>query len=172
MMRNPEVVRTMSSRTFKMRAVAVLSMTLVISIVSMLLLAHSSSAALWPKNVRGTVWDEDGRVVPNTPITINILRQSDNSIRATYTATTNSEGFYSKGVLAADWDVGDTIQVIATHGSQQSNSSVANDNPLQYVNVTFPFAIPEFGPGLMGILASGAAVVAVGVAFLVFWKRK
>jgi hypothetical protein len=163
----------MSLRIRGRRMTLALSMTVAVSIVAMFLLAQSANAALWPKNVRGTVWDNTGRPVPDTPITINILRQSDNSIRATYTATTNSEGFYSKSVLAADWDAGDTIQVIATHGAdQRSNSSIANANPVQYVNVTFPYEIPEFGPGLMGILASGAAIMGVGVALLAFWKRK
>jgi len=160
-------------RTRIARATLALMMTLVVCLVSALLIANSSSAALWPKDVRGFVWDSVGREVPNVPITINILRQSDNSIRATYTATTNSAGFYSKGVLASDWDIGDKIQVIATHdGDQRANTTTADANPVQYVNVTFPYEIPQFGPGWVGELAAGGLVAVVGIAALTFYKRK
>jgi hypothetical protein len=163
----------MSLRIRGRRITLALSMTVVVSIVAVVFLAQSTSAALWPKNVRGTVWDNTGTPIANLPITINILKQSDLSIRATYTATTNLDGFYSKSVLAADWDIGDTIQILVTlRGDQGSNSSVANANPVQYVNVTFPYEIPDFGPGLMGIFASGAAIMGVGVALLAFWRRK
>lgn len=147
--------------------------TVTVVIVGLLLMSQSTSAYLWPKNVRGYVWDNAGRPVPDTPITINILWESNNSVRATYTATTDSIGFYSKSVIASDWDPGDKIQVIATHaGDQRTNTTDATVDALQYVNVTFPYEIPEFGQSWAGIVVAGGAIAAVGVALLIFWKRK
>jgi hypothetical protein len=145
----------------------------VLAVIGVLLTAHSASAYLWPKNVRGWVWDDHGNPVKDIPVTINVRWASDDSIRSTYTATTSSVGFYSKSVLGADWDPGDSIEVIATYGGdQRANTTTANLNPIQFVNVTFPYEIPEFGPSLLGLVAAGGSIGVVGVVLLVAWKRK
>jgi hypothetical protein len=156
-----------------MRFAYAMTAVLALAMVGMVLLAHTSSASIYPVVVRGYVWDNKGNTVPDTPITINILYQSNGSVRSTWTTTTSSIGFYSKSIDPSGWDIGDTIQVIATHGAdQRSNSTVATDAAIQYVNVTFPYEIPEFGPGLIGLLAAGGAVAAVGVALTIYLKRK
>jgi hypothetical protein len=163
----------MPSKSFRKRIIAAAVVSVAISMVGVMLLSHSANAYIWPKNVRGYIWDSIGRPVPNTPVTINILRQSDSSVRATSSVTAGEDGFYSHSFLGSDWDPGDTIQVIATHNTdQRTNSTVATVDAIQFVNVTFPYEIPEFGPSWIGLLAAGGSVAVVGIALLVFWKRK
>ncbi len=160
-------------RFCRVRFAYAMTVALAVAMVGMVLMAHTSSAGVWPLNVRGYVWDNKGNPVPNIPVTVNILYQSNGSVRSTWTTTTTSIGFYSKSVDSSGWDTGDTIQVIATHNSnQQSNSTTATAAAIQYVNVTFPYEIPEFGPGWAGLVAAGGAVAAVGVALTIFLRRK
>lgn len=155
------------------RSGLVVAIAAVVLVIAVFMLANVANAALWPKNVRGWIRDNEGNPVNGASVTINIRWESDDTIRSTYTATSGSDGFYSKSVLASDWDEGDTIQVIATYkSSQQSNETVADANPVQFVNVTYPFAIPEFGPSFVGLIAAGAAIGGVAVALLVYFKRK
>jgi hypothetical protein len=166
----------MSSMNRIMSAVSALFVVSLFVLGALALVADNSEAALFPKNVRGYVKDNVGNPVQNAPVTINIRWAYDNDIiRATYTATTGTDGLYSKSVLGADWDVGDLIEVIATnpHNSdQEDNSALADNTAMQYIDVTFPYEIPEFGIGFLGLVLAGAAAAAVGVALLVFWKRK
>jgi preprotein translocase subunit SecG len=163
----------MPSKSFRKRITFAIVASVAISMVCVVLLSHSANAYIWPKNVRGYVWDNMGNPVPSTPVTINILLQSDSSTRATSSVTTNSGGFFSHSFLGSEWDPGDTIQVIATYNAdQRTNSTAATVDAIQYVNVTFPYEIPEFGPSWIGLIAAGGSVAVVGIALLVFWKRK
>ncbi|MCU0853221.1 MAG: hypothetical protein MUC90_08240 [Thermoplasmata archaeon] len=161
------------------RVLSALSALFVVSLFvigALAIVADNSEASLFPKNVRGYVRDNVGNPVQNAPVTINVRWAFDNDIiRATYTTTAGTDGLYSKSVLGADWDVGDLIEVIATNplnSDQEDNSAIADNTAMQYIDVTFPYEIPEFGIGFLGMLAAGIAVAAVGVALFVFWKRK
>lgn len=163
----------MPSKSFRKRITFAIVASVAISLVGVVLLSHSANAYIWPKNVRGYVWDNAGTPLASTPVTIKILKQSDNSTRATISVTTNSVGFFSHSFLSSEWDPGDTIEVIATHNTdQRTNSTNATVDALQYVNVTFPYEIPEFGPSWIGLIAAGGSIAVVGLALLVFWKRK
>lgn len=155
------------------RVAAVLTMTLTVAVIAMFLVSHGASAATGPKQVRGYIRDVDGRVLEGIPVTINILLASDNNItRATLTTTSDATGYFSKTFGPADWDVGDRIQVIATHGArQESNSTIAIDYSYQWCNVTFPYAIPEFGSSV-GFLIAGGLIAAVAAVFLVSKRKK
>lgn len=158
-----------STRT---RATFALTMAITFALVAMFLLSQSVEAAIGVKNVRGYVRDIDGNFIEDIPVTINIRRASDNTVRATLTDTTDEIGFFSQTFAPADWDIGDTIEVIATHGgNQESNTTLAIDFPTQYCNVTFPYAIPEFG-SMIGFAVAGGLIAAVAAVFLVVKKKK
>lgn len=166
-------MRTMARGGNGTRARAAFALTIAITfaLVAMFLLSQSVEAATGPKQVRGYVRDVDGRFIDGIPITINIRWASDNTVRATLTDTSDVDGYYSQTFGPSDWDIGDTIEVIATNGGdQESNTTLATVLPMQYCNVTFPYAIPEFG-SIIGFVVAGGLIAVVAVAFL-FVKRK
>ncbi|HXK37266.1 MAG TPA: hypothetical protein VJ553_06815 [Candidatus Paceibacterota bacterium] len=81
-----------STRT---RVAFAFTLTVAIALVAMFVLSQSVQAASGPKQVRGYVRDVDGRFIDEIPITINIRRASDNTIRATLTDTSDVDGYYS-----------------------------------------------------------------------------
>lgn len=154
------------------RMAAALTMALTVALVAMFLVSYGVSAATGPKQVRGYVRDVDGRLIKDIPITINIRWASDDTVRSTLTDTSDEDGYFSRTFGPSEWDIGDRIQVIATHGaSQESNSTTANDLPSQWCNVTFPYAIPEFG-SVMGFVIAGGLIAAVAAVFLVSKRKK
>lgn len=147
-------------------------MALSVALVAMFLVSYGASAATGPKQVRGYVWDVDGRLVQGISVTINVRWASDDTVRSTLTDTSDENGYFSVSFGPSDWDIGDRIQVIGTHESnQQSNSTTADDLPFQWCNVTFPYAIPEFG-SVIGFAIAGGLIAAVAVVFLVSKRKK
>jgi hypothetical protein len=148
--------------------VAMLSVALAISI---LLVSGSGTAAINPKPVRGYVWDSAGTLVDGADVTVNIKQGV--VIRSTLTDTTDSAGFYSVVFLSGQWDIGDTIEVIASFSGDQTdpNSTAATSALVQWVNVTFDYVIPEFG-STTGLLVTGALLGAIGVVALVYFKKR
>lgn len=148
-------------------------MALSVALVAMVLVSYGASAASGPKQVRGYVRDVDGRLIEGIPVTVNVRWASDDdTIRSTLTDTSDSDGYFSVSFGPSDWDEGDRIQVIATHGTNQpSNSTFADGLPYQWCNVTFPYAIPEFG-SYIGFAIAGGLIAAVAVVFLVSKRKK
>ncbi len=142
-------------------------------VAAVLLVAGNSAAEIYPKGVRGYVWDSEGRAVEAADVTVNI--KDGATVVATLTDVTDAVGYYSVTADPADWEVGYTIEVIAEFNSnQESNSTVAlsfEDAPYQWVNVTFTFEIPEFG-GMTGLLVAGGAIGAVAAVSLVYYRKR
>jgi len=156
----------------KSRVAIALTMVLAVAFVAMFLLSYGVSAAIGPKQVRGYVRDVNGDLIEGIPITFNIRWASDDTIRSTLTDTSDETGYYSVTFGPSAWDIGDRIQVIATHsGNQESNSTTANSAAYQWCNVTFPYAIPEFG-SVIGFVIAGGIVAAVATVFLVSKRKK
>lgn len=147
-------------------------MALSVALVAMFLVSYGASAATGPKQVRGYVRDVDGRLIQGISVTINVRWASDDTVRSTLTDTSDETGYFSVSFGPSNWDIGDRIQVIGTHQSnQQSNSTTADDLPFQWCNVTFPYAIPEFG-SVIGFAIAGGLIAAVAVVFLVSKRKK
>ena len=143
------------------------------AIALMPVFSQSVSAATMPKAVRGYITDSAGNPLESALVVVNIRDQADyDNIRATDSYTTSSTGYYSITFAMDDWDIGDTIQVIATWDSnQRDNETTADGVAFQDVWVVFPFEIPQFG-GLIGTLVAIGAVGAVGAVFVVSKRRK
>jgi len=140
-----------------------------------LVVSDDASAGDGLKIVRGYVWDKVGRAVEDADVTVNIRLASDDTVRSTMTETTDSVGWYSVTFGMSDWDIGDRIETIATYNSvQEDNSTTATSSniwPIQYLNVTFAFEIPQFGSTL-GLVIAGGAVGMVAVVSLVVLRRR
>lgn len=146
-----------------------------VSIVALSVLAFSvavpanCAAADSPVFVRGYIYDSEGRLVEGASVTVSM--KDGETVISTKTDNSDSSGFYSTTFLAVEWDVGNTVYVIAEFsGNQQPNWTVAIDTEEIYVDVHFTFEIPEFGFDA-GLLVAGLGIGAVAVGALV-WRRK
>ena len=147
-----------------------------VAVLLMAVLASSSqtSAGDGLKIVRGWIWDDAGNNVTGASVVVNIIAP-DTSTRATDSELSDADGWYSITFGPSDWEIGDTIQVICTYESSQEDEEIAAissaGSPYQYVNITFPFEIPQFG-SLLGTMITVGAVGAVGAIFVVYSKRR
>ena len=147
------------------RIVPVVMVVTVIFAVGMLLAPAMVSAASGPKAVAGYVWDNAGNNITGASITVNI-RNLTNVIKATQSDTTDSDGYYAVTFQPADWEIGYTIETISTYNSiQETNSTTATNYPFQFVNISYPFEIPELG-SWVGLVIAGGFLGAVAVVML------
>lgn len=142
--------------------------------VGMLLSSSVANADLGPKMIIGYVRDNAGNDLVGASVTVNIRDRSTNALISTLSDTTDSDGYYSVtfGPPASQWEPTYKIEVIATYNSaQQTNTTNAlNNHPFQWVNVTYPYEIPELGSWL-GIAIAGCSLGAVAVVLLVRKKH-
>jgi hypothetical protein len=154
----------------KGRIPAVAITVFAVAAVAMLLASGFASAA-GPKVIRGYTKDSAGRPMEETSVVLEVWTPL-NALRFTDSTTSDGNGFYSFTLSSfdGDWDDGDTFKIIATYsGNQKIESQVDNAGPIQWINVTFPFEIPQFGSLLgFGIAAGGIGLIAM--VFVV--KRK
>ena len=131
----------------------------------------SEAQSIFPKPVRGYVWDSADTLIIGADVTVNI--KQGEVIRSTLTDTTDSAGLYAVAFESDQWDVGDTIEVIASYSGSESppNSTAATSALVQWVNVTADYEIPEFG-STTGLLVTGALLGAIGVVALVYFKKR
>jgi hypothetical protein len=138
--------------------------------VAMLLSSGLASAA-GPKVVRGYTKDSAARPLVGTTVVLEVRTPAD-ALRYTDSMLTDTNGFYSFTLSSFDgqWNDGDTFKIIATYsGNQKTESQLDNAKPVQWINVTYPFEIPQFGSLLgFGIAAGGIGLIAM--VFVV--KRK
>jgi hypothetical protein len=154
----------------KGRIPAVAITVFAVAAVAMLLASGFVSAA-GPKIVRGYTKDSAGRPMEGTNVILEVRTPLD-ALRFTDSMSSDVNGFYSFTLSSfdGDWSDGDTFKIIATYsGNEKIESQVDNAGPIQWINVTFPFEIPQFGSLLgFGIAAGGIGLIAM--VFVV--KRK
>lgn len=166
------VVKSMRiiSSIMKRRIPAVALAVFAVVAVAMVLSSGFASAA-GVKVIRGYTKDNAGHPLQGTNVVIEVRTPAD-ALRFTDSTTTDVNGFYSFTLSSIDgnWNDGDTFKIIATYsGNQRIVSEVDNGTPLQWLNVTYPFEIPQFG----SLLGFGIAAGAVGLVAMVFIvKRK
>ena len=149
---------------------AIASVTIVLALLALALLSTTNAtAASHPTTVAGTVRDSAGTPAPDVSVTVNM--KDGETVMSTKSETTDNDGGYSVIFLEAEWEIGYTIQVIATfHGKQESNSTTATDIMYHTVDVKFNFEIPDFGTEV-GLVVAGGAIGLVAVA-VILRKRK
>jgi len=160
------------SSVLKGRIPAVAITVFAVAVVVMMLASGFVSAA-GPKVIRGYTKDSAGRPLQGTDVVLEVWTPVP-ALRYTESTTTDVNGFYSFTLstftIPPQWNDGDTFKIIATYsGNQKIESQVDNAGPIQWINVTFPFEIPQFGSLLgFGIAAGGIGLIAM--VFVV--KRK
>jgi hypothetical protein len=154
------------------RALAVICVFVVALTISSMLFggSESSSAALFPVNVRGFVRDISGNPIQGANVTVEMMNGP--TVVSTKYYDTISTGLYSVTFAGSEWDINDTIRVTATYGIYTNqNSTVATTDPIQYVNVTLSMSIPEFG-SVMGLSTSFVTMGLIAVIVTVSRRRK
>lgn len=142
---------------------------------TLLVSTNQARAGDFLKIVQGHVYQGDtGHPVEGASVVVKIL-YSDLTERYTYpsTLTTSSSGFYTCTIPASNWDIGNFIQVTATKTPDQKTETLeitknSLQQPIETVDVIFPYAIPQFA-GAVGALFAACAVGAVAV---VSFRRK
>jgi parallel beta-helix repeat protein len=122
------------------------------------------------KLVFGIVRGDDGNPLEGAGVTV--VMKDGETVVSMKAALTDSSGAYNVTFEWLLWNVGYTIEVTATYESvQASNSTDADVNAAQEVDVTYEYEIPDFG-SLWGFLIAGLLVGAVGIILLMRQKGK
>lgn len=166
-------VVAMSAKVFVRPGVVVLSAALVLIVLAAAVLPVATQAATHPKQVRGYVYDQDGRKVANAQVTVT-MKDGVTQVSAK-TDTSDSAGYFACDFGLTEWNIGNQIVVTATFSSLQATNSTevyCDDAFLQWENITFPYEIPELGNGFTGILITGLLLGGIAIAALVLIRRK
>lgn len=156
-------------------AVLIVSLLCVVAFAGLTMESSSGAApaeatSIFPTDVRGYVRDGGGNPLVGADVTVSMIKP-DTTLRASWTDTTDSDGLYITTFAPSEWEIGDTIQVDADYGGDSgSNSAVAVDVPIHYVDVTVGTAIPEFSD--LGTVASIAGVMGVFMMFFSARRKK
>jgi hypothetical protein len=157
------------------RFFAWISILMILILGSLMVSIGHASAGDFLKIVQGHVYQGDtGNPVEGASVVVKIL-YSDHIERYVYpsTLTTDSAGFYTCTISASNWEIGNIIQVTATKTPDQQTEELTItktglQQPIETVDVIFPYAIPQFA-GAVGALF---AACAVGVVAVVSFRRK
>jgi hypothetical protein len=158
------------SRVLKRRTSAAAIAVFAVAAVVMLLSSGYVSAA-GPKVIRGYTTDSADRPLEGTNVVVEVWTPL-NVLRHTESMSTDENGFYSFTMSSfdGDWSDGDTFKIIATYSGNQKTESLLDDGkPLQWINVTFPFEIPQFG-SILGFSIAAGSIGLIAMVFVV--KRK
>ncbi len=162
------------SRKILLRAsTTVASTILILMVLAVAFLPSTSIAASHSKIVRGYVHDQSARIVADAEVTVTMKNGA--TTVTTKTDTSDSTGFYSTTFLQNEWEIGYEIVVTAIYKSLETSNDepvFCNDAFVQYVNITFPYEIPELGNGFLGVLVTGLILGAVAVVALVVMRKK
>ena len=133
---------------------------------------QTGEGATVPKDVRGYIYDSLYNPVEGANVTVT-MEDTDGTPSTTYYFDESlSSGYYKVTFDLDEWEVGYAIDVTAKFGGdERTNSTMADVEPFQMVNVTLLLTtIPEFD-GLFGSSAAFVVVVTI-VMFIVIRKKR
>lgn len=153
------------------RIVAATVALLCVSLISALSWGSGGTlAGTGPKNIRGYVWDTAWNPVPGANVTVRMYN-GPTLVDTQYYDATEPNGFYSVTFGFDKWNDGYTVQVTARYDpySAVNSTTAVEGKPIQWVNATLGFVIPELGSGL----ALGLTIVSLSaLAFAVSTRRR
>jgi hypothetical protein len=112
-----------------LRSSTIMAATVTVFLLAAMLYAPAPAEA-GPSDisVRGWVWDSAYREVEGASVVVNVI--DGGSTVTTESTTTDGDGFYSVFLLAAEWNVGNTFQIVVTFDSKQdTNQTIATSTP-------------------------------------------
>ena len=125
-----------------------------------------SQQSVFPKIVDGTVRDLVGTPIGGASVTVTMMNGT--TVTGTQTYTTVLDGFYTVTFQPAEWNAGYTITVSVTKGPEIGwNSTAADSEPFQTVDVTLGVVIPE----ISGLTVVGVPLFVAALAAIFFRRR-
>jgi len=117
----------------------------------------------------------DGALNPLVGASVRVNMKSDvNTVRSYVDDTTDENGLFRATFdgMVRTWQVGDIIEIVVTKDAQQytDNDQYADDSGIQHIEVTWPYAIPEFGT-VAGFFVGVTAVAIVAIVLVGKKKR-
>jgi len=150
------------AKNYRYRAIALLAACAMVLVLPPMFATQLTQAAAGPLVVDGHVYDQTMTAVSGATVVVAVTNGA--TLRGTQTTTTDSVGFYTVTIDPNQWDVGNTLTVVATKLPDVGEASKTIDSDFQTVDVMFGAVIPEFGPGMMaGVAGLTALIVIVGV---------
>jgi len=126
-------------------------------------------------NVRGYVFDIEGRKIANADVTVTMYNGLIAGVSKTDTSDASPLGYFSVNFNSGEWATGNTVQVVASYqgGTQGVNQTrtVNGVDFFEWENVTIPYEIPQFGNDTTGLLLTAGLIGVVATVVLV-WRRK
>ena len=146
---------------------ALVAFGLLAGLVSAVLMFASPPVAAGPANltVYGYVYDNGAQPLEGAGVVVEVLAGTFPS----ESATTDVDGFYMVEFDLADWQIGDTVRTTVTYSSNQEyEEAPAEADTTMQIDVTFSYAIPEFG-SFAGVVV---ATVLMGSVAIISMRRQ
>ena len=144
-------------------AIAVVLVSLLLLAIALMLrstiVLRAGTAASAPLIVTGTIYDSSGNLVEGADVNVTVIRSILPWPSQTYVSIEG--GFYVVTFDMTDWQIGDTVKVVASFGGENGeNQTTADSSPLE-INVTLVAAIPELHDTASVMLTVGAMAALV-----------
>jgi hypothetical protein len=149
-----------------MAIIAPIALFLMVALVPIHVASRASIAATGPLIVDGYVYSSTGVPVSGADVVVSIFDGTTHRWTEPPN-TTDISGFYTVTVDPGQWDLGNTIVVGATKGTDVGENQTIADFEFQTIDVHFGTVIPELGGPAVTVLT----VSAIGI-MVVFCARR
>jgi hypothetical protein len=149
-----------------MAILAPIALLLMVALVPIHIGSRASMAAVGPLAVDGIIYSSGGIPVVGATVVVSIF-DGLTFRAASLPFTSDSNGFYAVSFGGSEWDIGNRIVVVATHGSDIGQNETVADFDFQTIDVHLGTVIPELG----GPVTTALTVSAIGM-MVVFYARR
>jgi len=150
-----------------MAILAPVALLLMVAVVPIHVGSRATIAApIGPLIVDGTVYSSAGSVVNGATVVVTIYNGT--TYRGVQSTTSDPSGFYTVTFGNSEWDIGYTVFVAATKGSDSGLNSTVVSFDFETIDVKLGTVIPELGGPAMTALT----VSAIGMMVVVYARRR
>jgi len=143
--------------------VSLLLITLAVTLRSTMVI-RAGTAASGPLIVFGTVYDSSGNPVEGADVTVTVI----GSAAPPQSVQSIVGGFYTVTFDMTDWNIGDTVRVVASFGGESGENQTTAVSVDLEIDVSLVSAIPELHGSASVMLTIGAMAALV----VIFSRRR
>jgi len=133
--------------------ISLLLLTLAVTLRSTVVL-RAGTAASDNLIVNGTIYDSSGNPVEGADVNVTVIRSILPWPSQTYVSIEG--GFYVVTFIMTDWQIGDTVKVVASFGGESGENQTTADSAYLEINVTLVATIPELHGSASVMLTVGS----------------